>query len=411
MTEHSLAVQYRPNTFSGVVGQEPAKLALTSFLRSGNFPPALLLSGPSGTGKTTLARIAAAALLCPNTSSEVPCGNCPSCTAIADPNRQFPDLVELDASSHGTIDDIRALEVTANTSPMLSRLKIIILDEAHGLTDKAQQAFLKLSEEPPASTIFMLATTDPDALIHTLHNRMLELEVTRPDEGEIIAHILEVSRRENWAMTPALAESVVASTDPALGVRGALMTLQRISPALLNDDLDAAFALLGAVKPQQMALMWSAIQSSATQDIFSTISAAGTSERTLARLLIPRATEHLRNHLADDNLDHAADILGTLVKASTGQEPLLAEILKVAARHPANSSPLQKLQAALDKTPQVGQRMKDLKISLEESAPGSPNINIVGSESSLAQFRVAEEIGLLTAAVKSAGVALTARHG
>lgn len=409
MAEHTLAVQYRPNTFSEVVGQEQAKKALTSFLRSGKFPPTLLLSGPSGTGKTTLARIAAAALLCPNSTSEVPCGNCKSCKDIADPNKEFPDLVELDASSHGTIDDIRALELTANTAPMFSKVKIIILDEAHGLTAKAQEAFLKISEEPPASTIFMLATTDPDSLIHTLRGRMLELQVQRPTDKEINAHIESVSRREGWDVPPPLAESVVASTDPSLGVRGALMTLQRISPALQAHDAEAAFTMLGAVKPQQLSSLWAAIQSSSTEVIFSSITTSSTSERTLARLLLPKATSFLKESLGSQNMTHAADVLSALTKASTGQTPLLTEILKVAANYPASATPYSRLQAELKKRPALVRRMTELEIELQEKSPTSSEVRIVGTAQGLDTFKKSEEIRELTASIKAAGVSLVAQ--
>lgn len=409
MAEHTLAVQYRPNTFSEVVGQESAKKALTSFLKSGKFPPALLLSGPSGTGKTTLARIAAAALLCPNSTSEVPCGNCKSCKAIADPNREFPDLVELDASSHGTIDDIRALELTANTAPMFSKMKIIILDEAHGLTAKAQEAFLKISEEPPASTIFMLATTDPDSLINTLRGRMLELQVQRPTDTEIHRHIESVSRREGWPMTEPLAESVVASTDPSLGVRGTLMTLQRISPALQSEDIEAAFTMLGSVKPQQLSSLWSAIQSSATETIYRAISTSNTSERTLARLLLPRANQHLRDSLSKPNMVHSAEILAALTKASTGQTPLLTEILKVAARYPASSTPYSRLQTEFKSRPALVEAIKRFNIKFKEKSPTSSEVFIMGTNQNLDAFKSSAEISELTSSVRAAGVSLVAQ--
>ncbi|MDR0481668.1 MAG: DNA polymerase III subunit gamma and tau [Cellulomonadaceae bacterium] len=167
--------RYRPETFAEVIGQEHVTGPLMQALRTGRVNHAYLFSGPRGCGKTTSARILARTLNCAKnteaTPTDVPCGTCESCVELARSGTGSLDVIEIDAASHGGVDDARDLRERATFAPTRDRFKIYIIDEAHMVTQQGFNALLKIVEEPPPHIKFIFATTDPDKVIGTIRSR------------------------------------------------------------------------------------------------------------------------------------------------------------------------------------------------------------------------------------------------
>jgi DNA polymerase-3 subunit gamma/tau len=163
--------KYRPATFADVVGQEHVTEPLSTALAAGRINHAYLFSGPRGCGKTSSARILARSLNCADGPTPMPCGVCDSCVALAPNGPGSVDVVELDAASHGGVDDTRELRDRAFYAPALSRYRIFIVDEAHMVTTAGFNALLKIVEEPPDHLIFVFATTEPEKVLPTIRSR------------------------------------------------------------------------------------------------------------------------------------------------------------------------------------------------------------------------------------------------
>jgi DNA polymerase III subunit gamma/tau len=163
--------KYRPATFADVVGQEHVTEPLSTALAAGRINHAYLFSGPRGCGKTSSARILARSLNCAQGPTPTPCGVCDSCVALAPNGPGSVDVVELDAASHGGVDDTRELRDRAFYAPAQSRYRIFIVDEAHMVTTAGFNALLKIVEEPPEHLIFVFATTEPEKVLPTIRSR------------------------------------------------------------------------------------------------------------------------------------------------------------------------------------------------------------------------------------------------
>ncbi len=163
--------KYRPATFAEVVGQEHVTAPLSTALRAGRVNHAYLFSGPRGCGKTSSARILARSLNCGQGPTPMPCGVCDSCVALAPNGPGSVDVTELDAASHGGVDDTRELRDRAFYAPAQSRYRIFIIDEAHMVTTAGFNALLKIVEEPPEHLIFVFATTEPEKVLPTIRSR------------------------------------------------------------------------------------------------------------------------------------------------------------------------------------------------------------------------------------------------
>jgi DNA polymerase III subunit gamma/tau len=237
--------KYRPATFAEVRGQEHVTAPLRQALKSGRINHAYLFSGPRGCGKTSSARILARSLNCVNGPTPDPCGACDSCVALAPSGPGSIDVIEIDAASHGGVDDARDLRERAFYAPVSGRYKIYIIDEAHMVTSQGFNALLKLVEEPPSHLKFIFATTEPEKVIPTIRSRThhYPFRLMPPSVMRELAE--EILRSEQVAVDPAVLPLVVRA-----GGGSARDTLSILDQLLAGSDesgirYDRAIALLG----------------------------------------------------------------------------------------------------------------------------------------------------------------------
>jgi DNA polymerase-3 subunit gamma/tau len=220
----SLYRRHRPRTFAEVVGQEHVVRTLTNAVERDRVHHAYLFVGSRGTGKTSMAKILAACLNCVNGPTVEPCGVCDSCISIA--SASSLDVIEMDAASSNSVDDIRALRESVAYAPVSGRQKIYILDEAHMLSTAAWNAFLKTLEEPPPSTIFVLATTEAQKVPATVVDRCHRFDFQRPSVEQIATVVARSASSEGIAIGP---EAVAVLARHASGsFRDALGTLEQL---------------------------------------------------------------------------------------------------------------------------------------------------------------------------------------
>lgn len=323
-----LALRYRPRKLSELVGQRHVAAVLASSLAAGTLPQQLLLSGGSGLGKTTTARICAAAMLCSTPLDERdnadPCGHCQECIDVLTPGRGHPDVVELDAASHGGKDEIKDIAKSAVLAPMRASKKIYIIDEAHGLSAPGGQAFLKLLEEPPAHVVFILCTTEPHKLAKANRGRCSELEMLRPTTEELTSNLLRVGAAEGWALSEDVARAVVSASRPELGVRGTLMVLEKLSGPLSTGQelpLPDALRLLGLVPGADVDRLFAAVLASDRPAAFSALDAlrAGSTDELVRAALTTWARDALRGGHGPTASSSAARWLVALGSAGAGE--------------------------------------------------------------------------------------------
>jgi DNA polymerase III subunit gamma/tau len=257
--------KYRPSVFADVIGQEHVTVPLSNALESGRTHHAYLFSGPRGCGKTSSARIMARSLNCEKGPTPNPCGECQSCKDLVANGPGSLDVIELDAATHGLVDDARDLRDKAFFAPVQSRYKIYIIDEAHQLGPGAANALLKVVEEPPAHVIFIFATTEPDKLIATIRSRTHHYPFRLVPPGTLAAHLEKVCNAEgvkvDKGVIPLVVRASGGSVRDALSVLGQLLAgagkdgvsyeiaiqlLGFTDGALLDDAIDAIAAHDGA---------------------------------------------------------------------------------------------------------------------------------------------------------------------
>jgi DNA polymerase III subunit gamma/tau len=254
-THLNLARKWRPQTFDTVIGQEMPVRMLKNSLYLGKFFPVYLFAGQRGCGKTTSARIFAAAVNCQNLSSfqqnpklPIPCLTCSSCIAMAQGNHA--DFIEIDAASHTGVDNVRSIIESSSYMPLIGQKKIYLIDEAHMLSKAAFNAFLKLLEEPPKTVMFLLATTETQKIPVTVLSRCFQLVFPAVAHNALKEHLLAMCAHEQIAISPAAVDLLLQETDGS--VRDAINLLERVRFSDQEITEDLVLTVLGKISNNEL---------------------------------------------------------------------------------------------------------------------------------------------------------------
>ena len=249
-TGPSLYRRHRPRTFADVVGQEQIVRTLSNAVSRNKVHHAYLFVGSRGTGKTSTAKILAACLNCDRGPTIEPCGVCDSCVSIA--NATSLDVIEMDAASNNSVDDIRDLRESVAYSPVSGRQKVYILDEAHMLSSQAWNAFLKTLEEPPPRTIFVLATTEAQKVLPTVVDRCHRFDFGRPTVEQVAQVLSRVAATEEINIEPGAVALIARHATGSF--RDALGTLEQLVTYAGDEQIGAAdvLAVLGVADAEQL---------------------------------------------------------------------------------------------------------------------------------------------------------------
>lgn len=247
----NLARKWRSKTFDQIVGQQLSVRMLKNSLYLGQYFPVYLFAGQRGCGKTTTARVFAAAINCEQLphfqkdprNNSVPCLVCQSCKAMA--SGKHPDFVEMDAASHTGVDNVRQIVDSSSLLPLMGRKKVYLIDEAHMLSKAAFNAFLKILEEPPASVLFILATTDTDKIIETVKSRCFQLFFQPIEMAPLHKHLAHICQQEDISFEPEALDLIISETHGS--ARDALNLLEQVRFSSSSVDKQAALTVLGHV--------------------------------------------------------------------------------------------------------------------------------------------------------------------
>jgi DNA polymerase III subunit gamma/tau len=296
--------KYRPSTFVDVIGQEHVTTPLSNALTSGQIHHAYLFSGPRGCGKTSSARIMARSLNCEKGPTPDPCGVCQSCKDLVANGPGSLDVIELDAATHGLVDDARDLRDKAFFAPVQSRYKIYIIDEAHQLGPGAANALLKVVEEPPAHVLFIFATTEPEKLISTIRSRTHHYPFRLVPPAILSTHLEKVCESEGIKVGKGVIQLVVRASGGS--VRDAQSILGQLLAGAGKDGVtyEIAVALLGYT---DSALLDEAVDSLAASDsasLFNTVDRvveSGQDPKRFAQDLLERLRDLIIVGAVDEN--------------------------------------------------------------------------------------------------------------
>ena len=282
--------RYRPQTFSAIVGQEHVTRTLRNAIASGQVAHAYLLSGVRGTGKTSIARLIAKAVNCPNTKDGEPCDRCETCVAIRD--GRFLDLIEIDAASNRGIDEMRDLRDKVRFAPSMGQYKVYVIDEAHQLTTEAFNALLKTLEEPPPHAMFILATTESQKIPATIVSRTQRFDLRRIPHKGVVAQLGKIVGQEKLQADPAALDAIARQAQGSL--RDAESMLDMViafanGPITLKEVDD----LLGASDWEETAALFDALAAADGAKGVELIGRLVDDGRDL-RLFVRRAIEHAR---------------------------------------------------------------------------------------------------------------------
>jgi DNA polymerase-3 subunit gamma/tau len=360
----SLYRRHRPRTFDEVVGQAHVVRTLRNAVERGKVHHAYLFVGSRGTGKTSMAKILAACLNCEHGPTVTPCGVCDSCVSIA--SATSLDVIEMDAASNNSVDDIRELRDKVAYAPISGRHKVYILDEAHMLSSQAWNAFLKTLEEPPPHTIFVLATTEANKVLPTVVDRCHRFDFQRPTVEEIAGVLRRVADQEGIAAPDSalalVARHATGSFRDALGTLEQLVTYGSADGADGEISVEEVLAVLGVADAEAL---------------FGAVDAVAAHDARAALLAVARLAESGRDagQLVRELEAHARELLAVQVLGEVPSELRLT---------PERDERLAAQAAALGRTDVV--RLLDLlSDALEALASG-------------AQARIQLELALVKAA-------------
>ncbi|MDA3645916.1 DNA polymerase III subunit gamma and tau [Saccharopolyspora indica] len=263
--------KYRPATFAEVVGQEHVTEPLRTALSSGRINHAYLFSGPRGCGKTSSARILARSLNCAQGPTADPCGECDSCVSLAPEGGGSVDVVELDAASHGGVDDTRELRDRAFYAPAQSRYRIFIIDEAHMVTTQGFNALLKIVEEPPEHLIFVFATTEPDKVLTTIRSRTHHYPFRLMPPGVMRELVERICADEGVQVEPAVFPLVIRAGGGS--ARDTLSVLDQLLAGATDQGVtyERAIALLGVTDVAMIDDMVDALAGNDAAAVYATV--------------------------------------------------------------------------------------------------------------------------------------------
>ena len=394
----SLYRKYRPLTFESVVGQQHIVSTLEHAITEGRLSHAYLFCGPRGTGKTTMARILAKALLCRNAEAAraegasgcMPDGTCEECELIAEGNH--PDVYELDAASRTGVDNVREEIINSvNFAPVRGKYKIYIIDEVHMLTTAAFNALLKTLEEPPAHVIFVLCTTDPQKILETILSRCQRFDFHRIGNEDIEHRLAYVCEQEGFDYDDE-ALAIVARHAKG-GMRDALSTLEQLSVfgngAVHADD---ARSLLGEVSDQILGEFARAIASRDVAELYGLIRAQVEEGNDLLEL-----TRDLVAHVRDVYVACVAGARAELFEGGAEQAEALAAEAAAFGEHPADR--LARVLTVLDDAALEMRGASDVRLVLEIACT-----RLARPEADLTIEALAERVARLEARVANAAV-------
>lgn len=394
----SLYRKYRPLTFDSVVGQQHIVSTLEHAITEGRLSHAYLFCGPRGTGKTTMARILAKALLCRNAEAAraegasgcMPDGTCEECELIAEGNH--PDVYELDAASRTGVDNVREEIINSvNFAPVRGKYKIYIIDEVHMLTTAAFNALLKTLEEPPAHVIFVLCTTDPQKILETILSRCQRFDFHRIGNEDIERRLAYVCEQEGFDYDDE-ALAIVARHAKG-GMRDALSTLEQLS-VFGNGSVhaDDARSLLGEVSDQILGEFARAIADRDVADLYGLIRTQVEEGNDLLEL-----TRDLVAHVRDVYVACVAGARAELFEGGSEQAEALAAEAAAFGEHPADR--LARVLTVLDDAALEMRGASDVRLVLEIACT-----RLARPEADLTIEALAERVARLEAMVANGAV-------
>ncbi len=334
MSYLALYRKYRPQTFDDVIGQEAVVRTLKNAITNNMLAHAYVFSGPRGTGKTSMARILAKALNCREGLSVSPCLKCDLCSRIT--SGDALDVFEIDAASNRRIDDIRDLRDKIMFAPVEGRYKVYIIDEAHMLTDEAFNALLKTLEEPPAQTLFILATTDAHKIPVTILSRCQRIEFKRITIPHILTQLKKISAQENITIDDKALSLIAKSSeggmrdsvsllDQIVSFKGAVITADDVLTVLGSSDSTALFTMIEHVSTENAGQALAYLE-----------------ELVISGKNIPQLTKDLLMHIrhvilskagAEAAIDLPADMIAQVhAQASRFTLPELKEIVRIISK-------------------------------------------------------------------------------
>jgi DNA polymerase-3 subunit gamma/tau len=297
--------RYRPQTPTEVLGQDHVIRALTGAIREGRLHHAFLFCGPRGTGKTSTARILAKMVNCENGPTPEPCGTCTQCVAIRE--GQHLDVVEIDAASHGGVEDARELRERAPTAPVMGREKVYIIDEAQRLSREAFDALLKVFEEPPPGVRFVLATTEPHKMPATIIGRCQRFDFRRLTMETLASQLQSIAASEGATITDSAALAIARHAEGSSRDALSLLDQASVMGGVTIDD-DVVHALLGAPRGEVQHELADAVAVGDARGMFQIVNRLVQDGQDL-RSVTAEALAHFRNLL--------------LVKTAPGQDDLI----------------------------------------------------------------------------------------